>query len=130
MNPRYLIPALIWSLLIFWIISLPGSSIPKTPLLQLPHFDKFVHVSIFMVFAFLLAFGIDKQEVKGIQRNIYTITIAICVIYSTGTEWLQHNYVPGRHGDFWDILANLAGSLTGLMIYLHRISLLSFFWKR
>ena len=120
MKYTYLLPAILWFFIIFWIISMPPSSIPRTPLFSIPHFDKLVHTGMFTVFVIFLIFGFDKQSKGIIFRHRYTFSLIIGVIYSIGTEWYQYVYVPGREGEFWDIMANLVGCITGSLIFLYR----------
>ncbi len=119
MKFKYLLPVILWSLVILWLISIPGSNIPKTPLLAIPHFDKLVHFGIFAVFAFLLIYGLNKQSTAFCQKYQYTIALLAGVIYSAGTELLQHIYISSRSGEFWDFLANLAGCVVGLLVFRH-----------
>ncbi len=117
MKLKYLLPVILWSLVILWLISIPGSNIPQTPLLKIPHFDKLVHFGIFAVFAFLLSYGLIKQASVICQNHTYTISLLVGVIYSAGTEILQYCCIPGRFGEFWDFMANAAGCLVGIIAF-------------
>ncbi len=119
MKFRYLLPAILWSLLILWVLSVPGSSFPKTPFLAIPHFDKLVHLGIFAVFTFLLGYGLSKQPARWCQKYVYTITLLLGVIYSMLTEVVQHIFLAERTGDFWDFIADVAGCLVGILILKH-----------
>lgn len=116
----YLLPAIVWFFVIFWIISIPGSSIPKTPLLSIPHFDKLVHTGMFAAFVFLLIYGLEKQSTGLFFRYHYTFPLIIGVIYSISTEWFQYMFVPGRVGEIWDVAANITGCFTGSVMFYYR----------
>lgn len=117
MKFKYLLPVILWSLIILWLISIPGSNMPKTPLLAIPHFDKLVHFGIFAVFAFLLNYGLGKQAAVFCQKHQYIISLLIGGVYSAGTELLQYFFIPARSGEFWDFLANLAGCVVGVLVF-------------
>ena len=119
MKFKYLLPVILWSLVILWLISIPGGNIPKTPFLSIPHFDKLVHFGIFAVFAFLLNYGLSKQSSVSCQKHQYNISLLIGVIYSGGTELLQYMFIVGRFGEIWDFAANMAGCCVGLLVFKH-----------
>ena len=106
-----------WAMVIFWVISLPPSSIPRTPLLQIPHFDKLVHFGIFAILGVFLSYGFFKQSGKFASRNLYTFSLIIGVIYGGATELYQLHYVEGRSGELLDFLANVAGCISGLIAF-------------
>jgi VanZ family protein len=112
-----MLPSVVWSLIILWIICMPGSTIPKVPFVNIPHFDKLVHAAIFAVFAFLLNFGLYRQENPFLKKHHYTISLIIGVIYGLGTEWIQLNFIPGRSGEFFDWVADIAGTISGILMF-------------
>ncbi|MFN2394246.1 MAG: VanZ family protein [Bacteroidales bacterium] len=113
MKFRYLLPSILWSVIIFFIIAIRGSRIPDSALFYIPHFDKLLHAGIFFVLSILLLWGLLKQEKNKIPVP-YIITIVLCVIYGVATEFLQHFYVDGRSGEIADFAANTIGSLIGI----------------
>lgn len=117
MKFKYLLPVILWSLIILWLISIPGSNMPKTPLLAIPHLDKLVHFGIFVVFAFLLNYGLSKQASVFCQKQQYTISLLIGVIYSAGTELLQYIVISARSAEFWDFVANFTGCVVGVLVF-------------
>jgi VanZ family protein len=117
MKISHLLPSVIWSLVILWIICIPGSSIPETPFIYIPHFDKIVHAFIFGVFAFLINFGLYRQKNSFLRRNHYTITMIAGVLYGVITEWIQLSFIPGRSGELMDWVADVAGTIAGIMIF-------------
>ncbi len=118
MKVKYLLPAFLWSAIILFIIGIPGSNIPSSSLFEIPHFDKMIHAGIFGVLSLLLCYGFFRQGKKPFSAGFsYTITIAICVIYGGLTEMYQHFYVAGRSGDFLDFVANISGSLAGMLFF-------------
>jgi hypothetical protein len=43
--------SLVWSVLILILCAIPGNSLPKSPLFNIPHFDKFVHAGLYFPLA-------------------------------------------------------------------------------
>jgi VanZ family protein len=118
MAVKHLIPAFAWACIIFVAISIPGSSIPQTGLLKIPHFDKIIHTSLFGVLGFLLSYGFYRQKSAAWSRNHYgLITILTGIFYGAITEILQYYFFQGRHGSFYDFLANTFGTVFGVIIF-------------
>jgi len=70
--------------------------------------DKLVHFSLFAVTGWLLARGwLASYRWYGLATGL----LAVAVV----TE-LAQAYIPGRHFDLLDMLANATGSLLGLVI--------------
>ncbi len=113
----YFLPALIWGLIIFLIISLPSSALPPTEKLRIPHFDKIVHFVMYAVLGALILLGYGK-----FSRNTYTNAKQLIISLSTGitygiiTEFLQHCCFPDRHGNIYDVLANSFGTVFGVFL--------------
>lgn len=76
------------------------------------NYDKVVHVIFYLVMTYLL--------LKSISRNgsyIILIAIVICSGYGILMEVLQGALDLGRYFDYYDIIANIIGSLIGALIY-------------
>jgi VanZ family protein len=130
MRFKYLLPALIWTVIIMVLISIPGSTFPRTSLFHIPHFDKLVHAGIFAVFTLLVNYGMYMQDDSFFKRNHYTISLSAGVIFGVLTEWFQLHYVPGRSGEWPDLLADLLGAVAGMgLFYYSRKYFPSFFNK-
>ncbi|TVQ87838.1 MAG: VanZ family protein [Bacteroidetes bacterium] len=118
MNFKYLLPGIVWIIVILAIIAIPGSSIPRTSLFEIPHFDKLIHFVMFAILSILLGFGFFRQQENSIYfRKRYTFVLVLCVIYGGATEIIQHLFVAGRSGELWDFAANTAGSFAGILLF-------------
>lgn len=117
MKYRYLLPSIFWFLIILWIISIPGGSIPKSSLLKIPHIDKVIHAVVFAVFTFLLSYGFLMQKKVLLGRYPYTFSFLIGVLYSIITEWIQLRFVIARSGELLDLLADMTGCLAGIVLF-------------
>ncbi|RYE22393.1 MAG: hypothetical protein EOP51_13355 [Sphingobacteriales bacterium] len=106
--------AILWTLLVFFLCFIPGNDLPEV---DIPFIDKWTHIVLFGVFAFLWLCA-------GRTRNIkYLLAI---LIVSTYTGWLvefvQGHYVPNRSQDVMDMLADVCGAFlgTGLFALLYK----------
>lgn len=114
---KYLLPALGWALMILLAISLPPNNIPKTGLFNIPHFDKLLHFALFAVWGLLLSAGFSKQK-KGslFKQHPAMMAITAGIIYAILTELFQHFFLSGRQGSFFDVLADLFGTVFGAFV--------------
>ncbi len=116
-NGWYFLPAFVWGLLIYFIISMPPSSIPDTGLLNIPHIDKAIHFGLFAVFGALLLFGFTRQHKgkKPLQWHVVAGMI-IGIVYGAFTEYLQYCCLENRSGNIADFVANGFGTVFGVLI--------------
>jgi VanZ family protein len=112
MKPRILhfLPAIVWFLLSFYLLTLPGKDFPKLNWFDKIHGDKFVHIAMFgiLVFLFLLPFK-QRWNKPGFLKTAVAIA-AIALLYGIAMEYVQENFIPNRSFDIGDILADAAGS--------------------
>ena len=106
MNWR-LILAIIWTLIILGLCSIPGRDIPKVDVVQI---DKFVHAFIFFVF------GILWLRVQN-SRPRYFVVLTGGLIYAVFTEVYQGWLPWDRTPDPLDALANSVGIVLAIGIY-------------
>jgi VanZ family protein len=112
-------PAIFWSAIIIILLSIPGSDLPnEASFLNIPHFDKWVHFGIFMLFVVLWCWAVSlKKPQTKILKKFLLITIAgIALGYLL--ELVQKYFVPNRDYDLWDVLADSIGAISGLLISL------------
>lgn len=112
-------PAIFWSAIIIILLSIPGSDLPnEASFLNIPHFDKWVHFGIFMLFVVLWCWAVSlKKSQTKILKKFLLITIAgIALGYLL--ELVQKYFVPNRDYDLWDVLADSIGAISGLLISL------------
>lgn len=107
--------SLIWTAIMFYLLFSPSGSLPKTGLINIPHFDKVVHFGMFCMFAFTYLFDSEKA---GIRANKTIIELLIAAIFFAAlSELIQLFFIKGRNGSFFDFLADLAGLFCGLVSY-------------
>lgn len=108
--------ATLWTLLVLFLCFLPGEDLPEV---DIPLIDKWTHIVLFGVFAFLWLCAGNTRNLK------YMLAILTISVY-TGwlVEFVQGHYVPNRSQDVMDILADILGAVlgTGLFAILYKPS--------
>jgi VanZ family protein len=95
-------PALGYTVLIFFMSSLPGSSIKLFPF---PFFDKILH---FLEFGLLGIFLYRSFRFYRPFKKPYLLTLAVGIPYAALDE-IHQFFVPGRHCDITDLSADILG---------------------
>lgn len=108
--------ALGWAALIYYLSDQPGIDIP--PLF--PQQDKLLHLGAYGVLGFL-AMGSCRAGSCRHRTTHYWFAVLLVGLYGVLDEFHQR-FVPGRHPDVLDVLADLCGALlgAGLMFLLLR----------
>lgn len=110
----YFIPGFIWWGFSFWLLTMPGSSIPRFPWLAKIHADKIVHIAIFAGWCWLFCFPFRKSTFNSVQRMQWFLLIAVAgLLYGIVIEYLQLNMNRGRAFEISDVLADAAGCVIG-----------------
>ena len=109
----YKIPAILYSILIYFLSSIPQGEFPKLRLLD---FDKFLHVVEYLLYGctLLLAFRYTKRE--KIARNSIKYSILTGILYAISDE-IHQIWVAGRDCNIFDLLADTAGLLLGIFLF-------------
>lgn len=89
-----------WALLIAVAMLLPGGV--ETP--SIPHLDKLVHAAVFLVWTAVWRWCTRPPGV--------VVAFAVLAL-GCGTELTQLMVIPGRSGDWLDLLADLIGAALG-----------------
>src|SRR5882757_5418398 len=95
------IPGIAWFFLVTLLLCLPGSDIP-TPenWMNKIYIDKWVHVGLFSVLAFLFMRPVFKSSWEPREKWHYCIKIAIAVsLWGITSEVIQKFFIPGRSFD-------------------------------
>lgn len=109
-----MVPAIIWGIILAILMLLPQESFPDSELLS---YDKLVHLGVFALLSGLLLFGGIKTKLLGKTKTSLLIrSLTISIVYSAGLEFLQ-NFSPGRSTDLYDLIANVAGAIFGVLVF-------------
>jgi VanZ family protein len=95
--------ASLWIILVAFLSLYPF----KSSGLGVQGMDKLVHLSLYAIM-FILIYNWKPREILG--------NLIFCGLYGFGMELAQHYFIPGRYFEFWDLIANISGSLIGFVI--------------
>jgi len=108
-SPRpSLIPAVCWLCLSVFLLTIPGSKIPKQDWLDKIWFDKWVHIGLFGILTWLWCRGLPART-----RTTFILVGIACLVYGVVMEFVQQYLVANRSFDGGDIIADAAGCLLG-----------------
>lgn len=102
---------MLWLICIMTLSLIPGNRLPGITVFA--HFDKVVHAIMYFGLAVLLVRPLMRFPV----RHPYLIALILCVLLGTLMEILQARLNVSRSGSLLDGLANLAGTLLGIIVY-------------
>lgn len=110
---RYRSVAITWFIIMCVLFFLPGSDLPQANWMDVIYIDKWVHVGLFAILIFLWRSSFD------LDFNHYNWMLLFCAIfYGLAVEFIQKYWVPNRSFDLFDLLADTAGSILGLIVWL------------
>jgi VanZ family protein len=112
MKLLYFWKPLLWLAIICYALFVPASDLPVKPFLNIPHFDKMVHFTLFFVFCVFLL-----RPFKKLNTSYYLWAPAISVALSALLEFSQRIVTPSRASDFYDFLANTTGVLAATLFF-------------
>lgn len=108
---RHNYPAFLWAVLILVLTLSPAPALPEVKWIHIPHADKIVHAGLFGVQYFLLIRGLMKQQgAQGFYSRMVLRVIIIVILFGAATEILQAIVPTNRDADFFDWLADCAGT--------------------
>ena len=102
--------------LIIMYLSLANShTFDKVPLINIPNIDKVVHFGMYFSLMSVIIFE-NRKTIKSI--SILFLTGLIPLFYGILMEILQATLTVTRTGSFYDALANSAGILVSILLWL------------
>ena len=98
---------------------LPGQSIPKPSIINIPYIDKIVHFFMYFIFSLLIIYGYLKYTKGDLKKKHIIISFAIIVFWGGLMEILQgvFQFSLGRNMNLLDFIANLTGSLVAILAF-------------
>ncbi|PWT97865.1 MAG: hypothetical protein C5B52_13140 [Bacteroidetes bacterium] len=110
-------PPILWTAIIFILMTIPGSSIPSHGLFGIPGLDKVVHAVMFGTLVWLWTSWLAAKNPSSKLFIIVSWASLGAIAYGTGMEFFQKYFVPTRSFDVGDILADAVGALIVWVIY-------------
>ncbi len=110
------IPALVWTLLIFILLTIPGKMLPDESQLSIPNLDKLVHIILFGCFVFLWSFyfACRKDLRDRLNKKLFRVFFIAC-FFGIAMEFVQKYFIPNRDFDIYDIAADIVGAAGGFL---------------
>lgn len=105
------IPALLWAALIFTLSTGQAVTVPRFSNLLEP--DKFAHAAAYFVLAGSLLWGFYRTV--GLSPLVLAAAIMVSSLYGISMEVVQYTFFPNRAFEVFDIIANIIGSILGVL---------------
>ncbi len=109
-------PAIIWALLILYLSSSSGIQLPPS-IWDFLAVDKIGHLVFYEILAFLIVYGFYKIKNQTINKKTLLISLIISSLYGISLEFMQYSLFPNRYFEILDIIANISGSLIGILFF-------------
>jgi len=107
---RFLLPA-IWTALILAFSIGPGVKMPDS--LWSP--DKLAHFAAYGILEVLVLRAWQNNERLNLFISI--VTTILVSVYGAFLEFLQLWFFPSRFFEYWDMVANASGAITGFLAF-------------
>jgi VanZ family protein len=108
----YWLPLIIYCLAIYMQSGRPGPE--KMP--DVRFLDKFLHFGAYGLLGVLFFRAYETLPLKKFKNLLIFISMASATLYGISDEIHQY-FVPTRHADIMDVIANTIGSVCGVYIY-------------
>ncbi|MDX1708667.1 MAG: VanZ family protein [Desulfobacterales bacterium] len=108
----YWFPLILYCLAIFIQSGRPG--LEKIP--DVRFLDKFLHFFAYGLLGVLFYRAYETLPLKKFKNLMIFFSIASATLYGISDEIHQY-YVPSRHADLMDVIANTIGSICGVYLY-------------
>jgi len=107
------IPAILYSILIFFLSSLPQRDLPP---IQIFGFDKVVHTIEYLLYGMTLMLAYTRSKSSFILKNAFTVSVFTGLLYAV-TDEVHQLFVAGRDCNFWDFSADAFGVIIGIYLF-------------
>lgn len=114
--------AILWSIIIIILCSIPGQEFPDTSFLDIPQLDKIIHFCLYFILSILTVKGFYTQDyISFLAKYSYAFAVVYSICLGIIIELLQHYFIPFRAGDVYDVFANVGGSITGTLFIYYKL---------
>ncbi|WP_020538365.1 VanZ family protein [Lewinella cohaerens] len=108
----YIVFTLVWTVVIFYLSTMPGPQLPRIDWLMTP--DKFGHVAVYGILAMGIFFSIKSYYTSS--KTVYRWSFLLASGYGVAMELIQFSFFPDRYFELWDIVANIIGAFIALWL--------------
>jgi VanZ family protein len=107
-------PALLWTLLIFVLLTISTGSFEHVPMMGIPQLDKLIHAFLFAALVFLWWRFLTGKWTKMKYGPILLILFLSASAYGIGMEFYQ-KYFTSREFELGDIYADITGAAIAVL---------------
>ena len=107
----YLKLAILWTAITLWLSLISARSASKFNVWDFVGVDKAAHLVFYTVFGFLWCMALRKKEYVEKFTLFFSISFGILM------EICQFYLFNGRSFELYDILANIIGSISGVILF-------------
>lgn len=112
--PKFL-PTSIVSVVVLYLTLFPDP-VPESEMLLFPFADKVVHLLMFLGVGACLMLDLGRVKHFSNNRNLPLVCILVAFAFGWLIEILQLLMALGRSYDNWDLVADGAGAIVGVLI--------------
>lgn len=112
-------PSILWTGLIFILLSIDTGSLESASRIPIPHFDKIVHFGIFGLYAWLILKW--RASVSTVGIFIAILSFFVSSAYGTAMEFYQDNFTS-REFELGDIYADTLGAFVATLWFMTKKS--------
>ncbi len=106
-----------WCIIILVLTLFPGNRMPDLdPLRAVDGFDLLVHGGLFFVFGVLFYRFIRQKHPTAKPLRIFLYTLIAGIFFGSCTEFLQFLLPIQREASFFDLTADITGTLSGSIL--------------
>lgn len=113
---RYLLPPIIWAIVIFVESSIPDLTPPS---LGITFQDKIAHAIVFGILGFLITRAFYNNSNGTLQKNAILFGIIVGSAYGIMDEVYQ-SVVPGRYAEVGDAIADFVGIILAQIFFVYK----------
>jgi VanZ family protein len=113
---KYYLPAVAWAIFILVVSTKVGVQI-KTDFWGVLSPDKLAHAFVYALLCYLILYGLYKK--KRLTNATKLLAFLLCSLYGLALEFVQFAFFPDRFFEWEDELANVIGTIFGLIIFKH-----------
>jgi VanZ family protein len=110
-------PGIIWFIVIFILLVMPGSDIPANDFFELIYFDKWVHVGLFALLTLFWAYPFLKSYTP---IKVFLWVSFLALLYGVAMEYVQKYFTTTRSFDVTDMLADTTGIVLSILFLLSK----------
>lgn len=110
---------ILYSVLVTFLLCVPGDALPDVDDGGIPHLDKLVHVLMFAGLSFLWYLHVRVRHLLMQKIKTFTLTSLFFVaatMFGLVMEFIQRDFIPHRSFDWYDVVADAAGAMAGALL--------------